>query len=155
MLDRHDDDIMLETAICKVFCSEYGWRTVNDAMQIMGGWLADRFGPHKVLVVLSLIWGAATLLTGFVGSLVALLILRLPEPKYVWHEEVAARDEIREYFEREVRIQQSWQEILRKDAPAGEHYQFLREGYFCADLTTTPEAPVFNRTVGLKDSYKA
>ncbi len=47
------------------------------AMQIMGGWLADRFGPHKVLVVLSLIWGAATLLTGFVGSLVALLILRL------------------------------------------------------------------------------
>ncbi|MDW8263170.1 MAG: acyl-CoA dehydrogenase family protein, partial [Phycisphaerales bacterium] len=37
MLDRHDDDIMLETAICKVFCSEMGWRVVNDAMQIMGG----------------------------------------------------------------------------------------------------------------------
>lgn len=37
MLDRHDDDIMLETAICKVFCSEMGWRTVNDAVQIMGG----------------------------------------------------------------------------------------------------------------------
>jgi hypothetical protein len=28
---------MLETAICKVFCSEMGWRVVNDAMQIMGG----------------------------------------------------------------------------------------------------------------------
>ncbi len=42
-----------------------------------------------------------------------------------------------------------------KDAEAGEHYQFLREGYFCADLDSTPEAPVFNRTVGLKDSYKA
>lgn len=37
MLDRHDDDIMLETAICKLFCSEMGWRVVNDAMQIMGG----------------------------------------------------------------------------------------------------------------------
>jgi alkylation response protein AidB-like acyl-CoA dehydrogenase len=37
MLDRHDDDIMLETAICKVFCSEMGWRVVNDAMQVMGG----------------------------------------------------------------------------------------------------------------------
>jgi hypothetical protein len=37
MLDRHDDDIMLETAICKVFCSEMGWRVVNDAVQIMGG----------------------------------------------------------------------------------------------------------------------
>jgi ACS family D-galactonate transporter-like MFS transporter len=47
------------------------------AMQIMGGWLADRFGPHKVLTLLSLIWGAATLFTGFVGSLAALLVLRL------------------------------------------------------------------------------
>src|SRR3954454_13478199 len=37
MLDRHDEDIMLETAICKVFCSEMGWRCVNEAMQIMGG----------------------------------------------------------------------------------------------------------------------
>jgi len=37
MLDRHDDDIMLETAICKVFCSEMGWRAINDGVQIMGG----------------------------------------------------------------------------------------------------------------------
>jgi alkylation response protein AidB-like acyl-CoA dehydrogenase len=37
MLDRHDSDIMVETAVCKVFCSEMGWRVVNDAMQIMGG----------------------------------------------------------------------------------------------------------------------
>jgi acyl-CoA dehydrogenase family member 9 len=37
MLDRHDSDIMLETAICKVFCSEMGWRVTNDALQIMGG----------------------------------------------------------------------------------------------------------------------
>jgi acyl-CoA dehydrogenase family member 9 len=36
-LDRHDSDIMVETATCKVFCSEMGWRVVNDAMQIMGG----------------------------------------------------------------------------------------------------------------------
>lgn len=37
MLDRKDDDIMVETAICKCFCSEMGWRVVNDAVQIMGG----------------------------------------------------------------------------------------------------------------------
>ncbi len=37
MLDRHDDDIMLETAVCKVFCSEMGYRVVNDAVQIVGG----------------------------------------------------------------------------------------------------------------------
>ncbi len=36
-LDRNDEDIMLETAMCKVFCSEYGYRTVDDAMQILGG----------------------------------------------------------------------------------------------------------------------
>lgn len=37
IVDRSDEDIMLETAICKVFCSELGYRTVNHAMQVMGG----------------------------------------------------------------------------------------------------------------------
>ena len=37
MLDRDDQDIMVETAVCKVFCSEMGWRIINDSMQIMGG----------------------------------------------------------------------------------------------------------------------
>jgi len=37
VVDRGDEDIMLETALCKVFCSEMGFRTVNLAMQIMGG----------------------------------------------------------------------------------------------------------------------
>jgi acyl-CoA dehydrogenase family member 9 len=37
LLDRHDKDIMVETAITKVFCSEFGYKVVDDAMQIMGG----------------------------------------------------------------------------------------------------------------------
>ncbi len=37
ILDRQDKDIMLETAICKIFNSEMGWTVVNDAIQIMGG----------------------------------------------------------------------------------------------------------------------
>ncbi len=36
-VDRGDDDIMLETALCKVFCSDMGFRTVDHAIQIMGG----------------------------------------------------------------------------------------------------------------------
>ena len=36
-IDRNDEDIMLETAICKIFCSEMGFRTVDHALQIMGG----------------------------------------------------------------------------------------------------------------------
>ncbi len=37
MLDRHDEDHQVETAVCKVINSELGWRSVNDAVQIMGG----------------------------------------------------------------------------------------------------------------------
>ena len=37
-------------------------------------------------------------------------------------------------------------------APAA--YQFMRLGYFCPDKDSTPEHPVFNRSVSLKDSYK-
>ncbi|MHC5003058.1 MAG: acyl-CoA dehydrogenase family protein [Planctomycetota bacterium] len=37
IVDRGDEDIMLETAICKTFCSEYGFRTVDNAVQVMGG----------------------------------------------------------------------------------------------------------------------
>ena len=38
-------------------------------------------------------------------------------------------------------------------APAA--YQFMRLGYFCPDSKdSTPEHPVFNRSVSLKDSYK-
>lgn len=36
----------------------------------------------------------------------------------------------------------------------GSRYQFMRVGYFCSDLDHTPSAPVFNRIVGLKDSFK-
>ncbi len=37
MLDRHDRDIMVETAACKYFCSEEGWNVIDSAMQVMGG----------------------------------------------------------------------------------------------------------------------
>ena len=38
-------------------------------------------------------------------------------------------------------------------SPVGEAVQFERTGYFCADPDGTAERPVFNRTVGLRDSY--
>ena len=41
-------------------------------------------------------------------------------------------------------------------APAdGARYQFERLGYFAADPDSRSGAPVFNRTVSLKDSFKA
>ena len=41
---------------------------------------------------------------------------------------------------------------LAQAAPL-DKFQFLRHGYFCADNVTTPERPVFNLTVSLKDSW--
>lgn len=40
-----------------------------------------------------------------------------------------------------------------KDAPVGSFYQFERVGYFSVDPDSTPEQPVFNRTVTLKDEW--
>ena len=36
---------------------------------------------------------------------------------------------------------------------SGEPVQFERQGYFCLDADSQPGRPVFNRTVGLRDSY--
>ncbi|WP_237760981.1 MFS transporter [Pantoea sp. A4] len=46
------------------------------AMQIPGGWLADRFGSKKVVVVSIGLWSLFTVLTGMAGSLASLLLIR-------------------------------------------------------------------------------
>jgi glutaminyl-tRNA synthetase len=38
-------------------------------------------------------------------------------------------------------------------ATPGEFFQFERVGYFCVDPDSTPENPVFNRSVSLRDSW--
>jgi glutaminyl-tRNA synthetase len=38
-------------------------------------------------------------------------------------------------------------------ATAGDRFQFERTGYFCVDSDSTSDKIVFNRTVGLKDSW--
>ncbi len=40
-----------------------------------------------------------------------------------------------------------------RDAQAGSRWQFERIGYFCVDRDSQPGAPVFNRTIGLRDSW--
>ncbi len=41
-----------------------------------------------------------------------------------------------------------------KDLKPGDTFQFMRQGYFCADITSTEDKIVFNRTVDLKSSWK-
>ena len=45
--------------------------------QIIGGWVSDRFGARIGLTVCGVIWASATLLTGTVSSLAAVLFLRV------------------------------------------------------------------------------
>lgn len=53
-----------------------------------------------------------------------------------------------------IRIMHGYVEPFLKDAKPGVPYQFMRVGYFTADLDSREDSLVFNRTVGLKDSYK-
>jgi MFS family permease len=45
--------------------------------QIIGGWLSDRFGARLALTVSAVIWAGATLFTGLVGTLGAMLFARV------------------------------------------------------------------------------
>jgi glutaminyl-tRNA synthetase len=53
-----------------------------------------------------------------------------------------------------VTIEHAKLEPALRDAQVGQYIQFIRNGYFMADsVDHTPEHPVFNRTVTLKDSW--
>lgn len=41
------------------------------------------------------------------------------------------------------------------NAKLGDSYQFMRKGYFCLDKNSKADNLIFNRSVGLKDSFKA
>ena len=47
------------------------------------------------------------------------------------------------------------EQYLAETAQVGDRYQFQRIGYFTVDKDSTPGKLVFNRTVSLKDGYKA
>jgi sugar phosphate permease len=44
--------------------------------QLPAGWMADRFGPRRMLVTYILLWSMCTALTGFVSGLAALIVVR-------------------------------------------------------------------------------
>ena len=47
-----------------------------------------------------------------------------------------------------------WVEPCLRGAAPGTRYQLERLGYFCVDSDSTPDRPVLNRTVTLRDSWK-
>jgi MFS family permease len=45
--------------------------------QVIGGWVADRFGPRKALTICGIIWAGATVATGLVHGMVSLFVARV------------------------------------------------------------------------------
>ena len=68
--------------------------------------------------------------------------------------EDAGEDDARDFIERLNPASLCVQRGFVEPAAPGDRFQFMRVGYFCADLDHKKEAPVFNRAVGLKDSFK-
>jgi len=50
-------------------------------------------------------------------------------------------------------IEKAWLEPSLSEASVGDRFQFMRQGYFCKDQDATPENPVFNRTITLRDTW--
>jgi MFS family permease len=45
--------------------------------QVIGGWVADKFGPRKALMVCGIIWAGATIATGLVHGIIGLFVARV------------------------------------------------------------------------------
>jgi glutaminyl-tRNA synthetase len=52
-----------------------------------------------------------------------------------------------------LQVIKGYMEPSLKNASAGTAYQFQRLGYFCVDRDSTSEKLVFNKTVGLRDTW--
>lgn len=79
---------------------------------------------------------------------------RLYEPLLLEAEAGDERDFIDRLNADSLVVKQGFAEPALAGAAVGDRFQFLRVGYFCADPDSAAGAPVFNRIVGLKDSYK-
>jgi ACS family D-galactonate transporter-like MFS transporter len=55
--------------------SAFGW--CYTALQLPGGWLADRMRPQVLYPILMLLWSIATISLGWAGGLVGLILLRV------------------------------------------------------------------------------
>lgn len=69
----------------------------------------------------------------------------------------AAEGDFKDYInENSLQIfKEAYAEPALKDATLDHHFQFLRKGYFYLDKNSTTENIVFNKTVGLRDSWRS
>jgi len=82
--------------------------------------------------------------------------VRLYEPLFTQaNPEEGVADFIENLNPDSIRVVDALVEPSLATAAPGDKFQFVRDGYFCVDLDSEPERLVFNRTVSLKDTWKA
>jgi MFS family permease len=69
------DDLGLTEKQLGLLFSAFFWSYA--LLQLPAGWLAERYGAHRVLAAGLIIWACATMLVGFAHSFAVLLLLRL------------------------------------------------------------------------------
>lgn len=69
------DELRFSNTQIGLLLSAFFWSYVPG--HLLAGWLIDRFDAYRTLAFGLALWGLATLLTGFAGSLATLLVLRL------------------------------------------------------------------------------
>ncbi len=81
--------------------------------------------------------------------------VRLYDRLFVAEEPTASKDvDFRQHLNPEsLKIITAKAEPSLAEAKHGDLFQFQRLGYYCVDSESTPEAPVFNQTVTLKDRW--
>lgn len=80
--------------------------------------------------------------------------VRLYDRLFTVENPAAAEGSILDYINPEsLTVQTAYIEPSLASSGDLDHFQFLRLGYFCTDRDSTPEKPVFNKTIGLKDSW--
>ena len=79
---------------------------------------------------------------------------RLLEPLILETDENKDLDFMEKLNPDSLHVYEGFVEESLKDTKALDHYQFIRNGYYCTDKDSTDKKLVFNRTCGLKSSFK-
>ena len=68
-------DLGLTATEFGLVASAFFW--IYGPVQLIVGWLCDRFNVYRLMTIGLLLWAVATLLMGFVGGFLSLLVLRV------------------------------------------------------------------------------
>jgi MFS family permease len=109
-----DEFKLSKTELGLVF-SGFGWTYV--LFQVIGGWIGDRLGPRKTLLICGSIWALATAFTGLATGLVSLMFFRFA----LGFGEGAT-------FPTATRAMQGWTPVGRRGFAQGVTHSFARLG---------------------------